>query len=185
VSGGAVLRTSWRRVEDLHIGRSRCVILGTLAAPIRPAARASRAPLRETIRRGVGRSPSRSCSLVGVERQFREWHGSSAQAEFFRVLGHPARLRILELLRNGERSVGDLQRELGMDSSGTSQHLSAMRRQGVLDSRRVSTSVLYRITDPAVLTILEMSRTVLADQLRRTSVRLDSLADNMRSSSAA
>jgi DNA-binding transcriptional ArsR family regulator len=120
-----------------------------------------------------------------VERQFREWHGSSAQAEFFRVLGHPARLRILELLRNGERSVGDLQRELGMDSSGTSQHLSAMRRQGVLDSRRVSTSVLYRITDPAVLTILEMSRTVLADQLRRTSVRLDSLADNMRSSSAA
>jgi DNA-binding transcriptional ArsR family regulator len=72
-----------------------------------------------------------------------------------------------------------------MDSSGTSQHLSAMRRQGVLDSRRVSTSVLYRITDPAVLTILEMSRTVLADQLRRTSVRLDSLADNMRSSSAA
>jgi DNA-binding transcriptional ArsR family regulator len=160
-------------------------MLGTLRGAISGRAGEGRRPLREENFRGTGRSPSRSCSLVCVERQFREWHGSAAQAEFFRVLGHPARLRILELLRDGERSVGDLQRELGMDSSGTSQHLSAMRRQGVLDSRRVSTSVLYRISDPTVLSILELSRSVLAEQLQRTSVRLESLADNMRSSSAA
>jgi DNA-binding transcriptional ArsR family regulator len=101
------------------------------------------------------------------------------------VLGHPARLRILELLKDGERSVGDLQRELGMDSSGTSQHLSAMRRQSVLESRRAGTSVLYRIADPAVLAIVELSRSVLAEQLMRTSVRLESLAGNMNGSSAA
>ncbi len=59
-----------------------------------------------------------------------------AKAEFFRLLGHPARVRILELLQDGERTVGDLQAELGLDSSGTSQHLGTMRRQGVLESRR-------------------------------------------------
>ena len=42
------------------------------------------------------------------------------KAQLFRVLGHPLRIRILELLRDGERTVGDLQAELGIDSSGTS-----------------------------------------------------------------
>ena len=64
-----------------------------------------------------------------------------AKAEFFRVLGHPARVRILELLREGEHSVGELQVALGLDSSGTSQHLGVLRRQGILESRREGTSV--------------------------------------------
>ncbi len=54
-----------------------------------------------------------------------------AKAEFFRVLGHPARVRILELLRDGERGVGELQAALNLDSSGTSQHLGVLRRQGL------------------------------------------------------
>ena len=49
------------------------------------------------------------------------------KANLFRVLGHPARVRILELLRDGEHSVGQLQAELELDSSGTSQHLAALR----------------------------------------------------------
>ncbi len=55
------------------------------------------------------------------------------KASTFRVLGHPARVRILELLRDGERSVGSLQAELELDSSGTSQHLAALRRIGFVD----------------------------------------------------
>ena len=58
------------------------------------------------------------------------------KANLFRVLGHPARVRILELLRDGERSVGALQAELGLDSGGTSQHLAALRRIGLVASRR-------------------------------------------------
>ena len=58
------------------------------------------------------------------------------KANLFRVLGHPARVRILELLRDGERSVGTLQTELELDSSGTSQHLAALRRIGLVASRR-------------------------------------------------
>ncbi len=72
-----------------------------------------------------------------------------AKAALFRTLGHPARVRILELLRDGERSVGALQEGLGLDSGGTSQHLAALRRIGLVESRREGTSVYYRAADAA------------------------------------
>ena len=50
------------------------------------------------------------------------------KAALFRALGHPASVRILELLHNGELTVSALQDELGLDSEGTSQHLAAPRR---------------------------------------------------------
>jgi len=97
------------------------------------------------------------------------------KADFFRVLGHPARVRILELLRDGERTVGDLQAELGLDSSGTSQHLGALRRLGILDSRRAGTSVFYRVKDPRLFQLLEVARQVLTTQLQETSELLGDL----------
>lgn len=90
------------------------------------------------------------------------------KAEFFRLLGHPARVRILELLRSGERTVGDLQTALGLDSSGTSQHLTAMRRQGLLESRRAGTSVFYRVKDPRTFQLLEVAKQILSSQLEET-----------------
>src|SRR5260370_15350475 len=76
------------------------------------------------------------------------------KATLFRVLGHPARVRILELLREGERSVGTLQAELELDSSGTSQHLAALRRIGLVASRRDGNNVYYRVHDEAVFYLL-------------------------------
>ena len=98
------------------------------------------------------------------------------KADFFRLLGHPARVRILELLRDGERTVGDLQSELGLDSGGTSQHLTAMRRQGVLDSRRAGPSVYYRVKDPRIFQLLEVAKQILTAQLEETSALLDDLS---------
>ena len=98
------------------------------------------------------------------------------KAEFFRLLGHPARVRILELLRDGERSVGELQVALGLDSSGTSQHLTAMRRQGVLESRRAGTSVFYRVKDPRIFQLLEIAKQVLTARLEETRELLGDLA---------
>jgi DNA-binding transcriptional ArsR family regulator len=98
------------------------------------------------------------------------------KAEFFRLLGHPARVRILELLRDGERSSGELQAELGLDSSSTSQQLTAMRRQGVLESRRVGTSVIYRVKDPRMFELLEVAKQILLAQLEETSALRDDLA---------
>jgi len=87
------------------------------------------------------------------------------KANLFRVLGHPARVRILELLRDGERSVGSLQAELGLDSGGTSQHLAALRRIGLVGSRREGTSVYYRVDDPRVFDLLAAGRAIIGRRL--------------------
>jgi DNA-binding transcriptional ArsR family regulator len=87
------------------------------------------------------------------------------KANLFRVLGHPARVRIVELLREGERSVGALQTELGLDSGGTSQHLAALRRIGLVESRREGTSVYYRVDDERVFDLLEVGRAIITRQL--------------------
>jgi DNA-binding transcriptional ArsR family regulator len=97
------------------------------------------------------------------------------KAEFFRLLGHPVRVRVLELLRQGERSVGELQVALDMESSGTSQHLSAMRRAGLLVARRQGTSVYYRVRDPRIFQMLEIARQILTSQLEETRALLDDL----------
>lgn len=99
------------------------------------------------------------------------------KARFFRVLGHPVRIRILELLDEGERTVGDLQSELNLDSGGTSQHLAALRQLGVLDSRRAGTSVYYRIRDPLVSELLAVARQVLTSSLTASSSVLGTLAE--------
>lgn len=99
------------------------------------------------------------------------------KAEFFKILGHPARVRILELLRDGEQSVGALQAELGLDSGGTSQHLTAMRRLGLLESRRAGTNVFYRVSDPRIFQLLEVARQVLTGRLEQTRDLLGDLAE--------
>jgi ArsR family transcriptional regulator len=87
------------------------------------------------------------------------------KANLFRVLGHPARVRILELLRDGERSVGSLQAELALNSSGTSQHLAALRSIGLVSSRREGTSVFYRVDDAQVFAMLAVAREIISRQL--------------------
>ena len=87
------------------------------------------------------------------------------KASLFRVLGHPARVRILELLREGECSVGQLQAELGLDSSGTSQHLAALRRIGLVSARREGTSVFYSVGDERVFDLLAAGREIITRRL--------------------
>jgi ArsR family transcriptional regulator len=99
-----------------------------------------------------------------------------AKAEFFRTLGHPARVRILELLRDGERSVGALQAELGLDSGGTSQQLAALRRIGLVESRKVGTSVLYRVPDDDVFALLEVAKRILGRNALSQRALLEQLA---------
>lgn len=99
------------------------------------------------------------------------------KADFFRTLGHPARVRILELISDRERAVGDLQAELELDSSGTSQHLAALRRQGLVESRRQGTTVFYKLKDPRVARLLKVTREILASNLTETQDLLDGLRD--------
>jgi DNA-binding transcriptional ArsR family regulator len=98
------------------------------------------------------------------------------KAEFFRALGHPVRIRLLQLLRDGERTVGDLQAALDLDSSGTSQQLAALRTQSLVESRREGTNVYYRIKDRRTLELLELAKLVIASNLEDGQALLDGLA---------
>ena len=98
------------------------------------------------------------------------------KAGLFRVLGHPARVRIIELLREGERSVGALQEGLGLETGATSQHLAPLRRVGLVESRREGTSVYYRASDERVFELLEAGRALVTRQLEEQQSMLRELA---------
>jgi len=98
------------------------------------------------------------------------------KADFFRVLGHPVRVRLLQVLREGERSVGSLQEELELDSGGTSQHLAALRAQGLVEARKEGTSVFYRVKDPRILELLELAKQIIASAREDNQLLLDDLA---------
>ncbi len=75
-----------------------------------------------------------------------------------RVLGHPVRLRIVELLEAGERTVKEIQGELDAPQALVSQQLARMRGAGIVDGRRNGANVWYRIADPRVVRMLDCLR---------------------------
>lgn len=79
-------------------------------------------------------------------------------AETLRVVSHPARLRIVEILVDGERSVTAIQESLGITQSQTSQHLSNMRVRGVLKCRKDGNMVYYSIANPDVVKVIHCIR---------------------------
>jgi DNA-binding transcriptional ArsR family regulator len=96
------------------------------------------------------------------------------KAEFFRALGHPARLRILELLRSGERSVSELQAELEIEASSVSQQLAVLRAKNIVDTRRAGTSVFYSVRDPQVIQLLDVARDIFNNHLIDLQAMLES-----------
>lgn len=75
-----------------------------------------------------------------------------------RVVGHPLRLRLLELLEAGERNVTDLVLSTAVNQAMVSQQLRILRAEGVVGDRREGTRVFYRITEPKVSRILDCIR---------------------------
>ncbi|MCV7122965.1 lsr2/espR transcriptional regulator [Mycobacterium lacus] len=85
------------------------------------------------------------------------------KAEFFKTLGHPARIRILEHLVERDRSVGELlASDVGLESSNLSQQLGVLRRAGVVAARRDGNTVTYSIASPDIAELLAVARKVLA-----------------------
>jgi len=79
-------------------------------------------------------------------------------AEVLKTVAHPVRLRIVELLESGEKSVNEIKDLLGVTQPLTSQHLSQMRMRGVLGSRREGTLVYYSIANPDVVKVIHCIR---------------------------
>lgn len=97
------------------------------------------------------------------------------KAEFFKTLGHPGRIRILEVLRDGERSVGDLIPEVGLEASHLSQQLAVLRRASMVRQRKVGPSVFYSVSEPRIFELLEVAKAILTSSLSETRELLEEL----------
>lgn len=84
-----------------------------------------------------------------------------AKAEFFRTLGHPARIRILELLSEQELAVHDLLDRIQIEPSNLSQQLAVLRRAGLVTQRRLGGEVLYAVSVEEVRDLLLAARRIL------------------------
>ena len=95
---------------------------------------------------------------------------SDIVAKYFRGLGDTTRMRILEALATGERSVGELVELLGEPQPKVSNHLACLRGCGFVDGRREHRTVHYRVADPRVLEMMELARSLLLDNAEHVAV---------------
>lgn len=98
------------------------------------------------------------------------------KAELFKALGHPVRIRILELLRGGERTVSELQAQLGIEASTVSQQLGVLRARQLVAGRKEGTSVYYRVTDARVFDLLDTGRAIFEAHLVLLQAMVDDAA---------
>ena len=90
------------------------------------------------------------------------------KAEFFKALSHPLRIRILELLRDGDKYVNELQTHLGVDSSVVSQQLSLLRSRNIVAGSKEGTKVTYSVKDPLIFDLLDVAKRIFNNSLNDT-----------------
>ena len=82
------------------------------------------------------------------------------KADFFRALGHPLRIRILELLRAGPMSVTQIQEATETPGSSVSQQLAVLRGRGILTTERRGTTIIYSVADVEIFELLDVARRI-------------------------
>lgn len=97
------------------------------------------------------------------------------KAEFFKTLGHPARIRVLELLCEGEQSVSQLVPEVGIEASHLSQQLAILRRSNLVHTRKEGSSVFYSMASPEIAELLAVARRILTSSLTASAEMLAEL----------
>jgi ArsR family transcriptional regulator len=87
------------------------------------------------------------------------------KAEFFKTLGHPARIRVLELLSEREHAVAEMLPEVGIEPAHLSQQLAVLRRANLVVTRKEGSTVYYSLTSPYIAELLRVARTILSGVL--------------------
>ncbi|MHB8882906.1 MAG: ArsR/SmtB family transcription factor [Thermodesulfovibrionales bacterium] len=95
------------------------------------------------------------------------------QSEVCKTLSSPKRLEIINALKDGERTVGELVDILGVPKANVSQHLAVMRHKGILNSRREGVNIYYRIANQKVVQACGLMREVLTEQMHEKSRLID------------
>jgi ArsR family transcriptional regulator len=98
-----------------------------------------------------------------------------AKAEFFKALGHPARIRVLELLSEREHSVSEMLPEVGIEPAHLSQQLSLLRKMNLVVARKEGSTVFYSLVSPQVAELLAVARRILTEVLASQVGLLDDL----------
>ncbi|MFF4411732.1 ArsR/SmtB family transcription factor [Streptosporangium sp. NPDC001559] len=98
-----------------------------------------------------------------------------AKAELFRLLGHPVRIRVLELLQDGPKPVRQLLAEIEVEPTGLSQHLAVLRRSGLVTAQREGSTVVYALAGGRVAGLLRAARELLTEKLTGQNELLDEL----------
>lgn len=107
------------------------------------------------------------------------------KAEFFKALAHPGRIKIIDSLRSGEKSVGELQALLDEESAPASQHLALLRARGIVSGRKNGNSVFYSVRDPNIFRLLDVAREIFNAHLTDTQELLKELAAEEKAVRAA
>lgn len=102
------------------------------------------------------------------------------KAAFFKALAHPVRIRILEILVNGDKNVQDLQEALGVEQPVVSQQLAVLRANNIVTGRKEGVSVRYSVRDPLIGELLTTARRIFDNHLVGTQVLLRQLRHEHR-----
>ncbi|GGW74973.1 MULTISPECIES: ArsR/SmtB family transcription factor [Streptomyces] len=100
-----------------------------------------------------------------------------AKAEFFRMLGHPVRIRVLELLQDGPMPVRGLLAAIEVEPSSLSQQLAVLRRSGIVTSTREGSTVVYALAGGDVAELMKAARRILTEMLTGQNELLAELRD--------
>lgn len=99
------------------------------------------------------------------------------KAEFFKALAHPLRIRILEILSEGEKSVNEIQTIVNSEGSAVSQQLSVLRAKNIVVGTKQGKQVLYSLRDPMITDLLAVARAIFNNQLGYTISMLEDLEE--------
>jgi ArsR family transcriptional regulator len=99
--------------------------------------------------------------------------GNQLISNIFKALSHPTRLQIIKLLKDKPLCVCDILPQLESEQSNTSQHLSVLKNQGIVDSKKDGLMVIYRIKSPEVYQIIEIAENIILRQIEETRTSLE------------
>ena len=85
------------------------------------------------------------------------------QADLFKAIAHPTRLEILQLLRSGERCVCEIFPALDIEQPNVSRHLSVLKKEGIVSSRKDGLKVIYRVNDESIYELLDLATEILKE----------------------
>ena len=96
-------------------------------------------------------------------------------AEFLKAMAHPVRIKVLKLLSEQEQCVCDLVDTIGIEQSNLSQHLSVLKKQGIIESHKNGTKVIYNLVYPSAVDIVDTVGQVLRAQIFQSQTLLEHL----------